>query len=336
MIFSKKYFSFRYLQNLVITGMIFFISVQVIAQFAPPAGEPGTTAIHADSTVFIAWASSCSIERAWINIADTSLGKVSVGSIDLALGKADFSIISLGDGGRSTLGFNVAIVNGSGPDFAVFENGFDDFFLELAFVEVSSDGEQFFRFPATSLTQTEEQIESFGTLEAQELNNLAGKYRGGYGVPFDLEELLQIEELNVNHIVAVRIADVVGSINDEYASFDSEGNKVNDPWPTPFDSGGFDLDAVGVIYNEESNDITDIPGEPGILIYPNPFTNNLFISAKIRIIRVRIFDHVGSIVADIKTDSEQIKLQTTPWLPGLYFMQITSKEGTEIHKLIKR
>ena len=335
MAFNKKYFSFPYLQNLIVAGMIFFINVQIVAQFAPPAGQDGTTAIHADSTAFVAWASSSSLERGWVNIADTSLGKVSVGSGDFALDKADLSIVSLGDGGQATLGFTVPIINGPGYDFAVFENGFDDFFLELAFVEVSSDGEQFFRFPATSLTQTETQIETFDILEAQKLNNLAGKYRGGYGVPFDLEELAQIEDLNVNHIVVVRIIDVVGSIANEHANFDTDGNKVNDPWPTSFDSGGFDLDALGVIHNEESNNVTDLTAEGKMLVYPNPFTNNLFMSAKYRIVSIRVFNYVGSIVADIKTDSEHIKLKTTSWVSGFYFLHITTKEGIEIQKLIK-
>jgi hypothetical protein len=32
-----------------------------------------------------------------------------------------------------------------------------------------------------------------------------------------------------------------------YASYDSQGHQINDPWPTNFPTGGFDLDAVGVI-----------------------------------------------------------------------------------------
>jgi hypothetical protein len=48
----------------------------------------------------------------------------------------------------------------------------------------------------------------------------------------------------------VRIRDVVGSIKPEYATLDSKGNPINDPWPTTFPTGGFDLDAVGVIHEE--------------------------------------------------------------------------------------
>ena len=32
-----------------------------------------------------------------------------------------------------------------------------------------------------------------------------------------------------------------------FSSCDFNGHQINDPWPTPFNTGGFDLDAVGVI-----------------------------------------------------------------------------------------
>ena len=33
----------------------------------------------------------------------------------------------------------------------------------------------------------------------------------------------------------------------DYSRCDSQGHQINDPWPTNFPTGGFDLDAVGVI-----------------------------------------------------------------------------------------
>ena len=33
----------------------------------------------------------------------------------------------------------------------------------------------------------------------------------------------------------------------DFSSCDFSGHQINDPWPTPFYSSGFDLDAVGVI-----------------------------------------------------------------------------------------
>ena len=61
-------------------------------------------------------------------------------------------MVSLGKGGSITLSFDPPVSNGDGWDFAVFENGFEDTFLELAYVEVSSDGVVFVRFDNASLT----------------------------------------------------------------------------------------------------------------------------------------------------------------------------------------
>ena len=51
----------------------------------------------------------------------------------------------------------------------------------------------------------------------------------------------------MNDVIAVRITDVVGSIDPALGTKDSLGNLINDPFPTPFASSGFDLNAVGVI-----------------------------------------------------------------------------------------
>jgi len=226
--------------------------------YAPAVGQPGSTAIAAGDPGFVEWASGyTNFSPGLQDISNPSLGLASFGTPANALGHADVDlstgftspVVSLGDGGSITLTFDKPITNGPGPDLAVFENSFSDTFLELAFVEVSSDGQHFFRFPSVSLTPTSSQVGSFGTLDPTNLNNLAGKYRGGYGTPFDLSDLLGITDpnLNLNNITEVRVVDVVGSINPLYASHDSLGNVVNDPWPTPFASSGFDLDAVGVL-----------------------------------------------------------------------------------------
>ncbi|RMG79687.1 MAG: T9SS C-terminal target domain-containing protein, partial [Bacteroidetes bacterium] len=218
-----------------ILGIIVFLGGgEAAAQgpYPPPAGQPGTTAMYKDSSDFIAWAVTCSVSRGWMDIADTALGKVSYGTSSYATGKADNSVVSLGDGGTAVLTFNGYLYNGPGPDFAVFENSFSDDFLELAFVEVSSDQINYIRFPAVSLTQDTLQTGTFGTLDATNIHNLAGKYRAGYGTPFDLDDLKDSANINVDSIVSIRIIDVIGSVNPAYASFDSQGHIVNDPYPT--------------------------------------------------------------------------------------------------------
>lgn len=224
--------------------------------FAPAAGQPGSTAVHKDSSVFQSWATGIQVQRGLINIADPSVtdngsNRASYGYPSFALGKAagsSVNAVSLGDAGVATLTFDRPIVNGEGYDFAIFENSFSDTYLELGFVEVSSDGERFVRFPAISRTQDTVQVGGFGQLDPTNVYNFAGKYRQGYGTPFDLDELKDSAGIDLNHVRFVRIVDVVGNIDPQYASYDAEGNIVNDPWSNPFASGGFDLEAVGLIH----------------------------------------------------------------------------------------
>lgn len=227
-----------------------------VGPYAPPAGQSGTTAMYKDSAAFVAWASSCAVRRGPKDTSDLSKGYASAGSPSNATGKAGANgVVSLGDHGHATLEFPKPIQNGPGPDFAVFENSFNDSFLELGFVEVSSNGKDFFRFPAVSLTDTSDQVGSFGDVDATNLYNLAGKYRQGYGTPFDLDELPADPDLNVDSITEIRIVDAIGCIQDAYATYDSTGRAVNDPWPTDFNSGGFDLDAVGVVHQRELTEL---------------------------------------------------------------------------------
>ncbi|WP_206108092.1 PEP-CTERM sorting domain-containing protein [Paludisphaera soli] len=225
------------------------------ADFDPQIGQPGSKGIAATSPLFQGWATSVAgFERGPQNAANPAGPLANVGTPENALGDPSSGLVSLGDGGSITLGFDAPIADGAGADFAVFENGFlasaGSFlaYLELAFVEVSTDGVNFFRFAATSLTQTSTQVGGFGMLDARDLDNLAGKYVAGYGTGFDLAELAGVSPLlDVRNVNFVRIVDVVGSIDPAYGSYDSLGNLVNDPYATPFGSSGFDLTGVGVI-----------------------------------------------------------------------------------------
>lgn len=200
--------------------------------------------MYKDSSAFVAWANKCNVVRGFQDISNQSLGYTNVGDSSLAIGPAGTNgVVSLGDGGVAILEFSSPIMDGNGPDFAVFRNGFDNLFLELAFVEVSSDGIHFFRFPAISNTDTTIQTDGFGLTDASKLHNLAGKYRAEYGTPFDLSDLTNDALLNKEAITHVKVIDVVGSIQNQYCSRDANNHKINDPWPTGWGNGGFDLDA---------------------------------------------------------------------------------------------
>ncbi len=257
-------------------------SILLTAQFAPSAGQPGSTAIAKDDIRISAWATASVVERGWINIQDTTIGKATVGNTSAVLGEAlSAGVLSLGDGGIVTCSFLSGIINNAGYDFAVFENSFQDDFLELAFVEVSSDGIKFVRFPATSYTQDSMQIDTFGLIDARHINNLAGKYKAGYGTPFDLDELIDSVGIDLNDIVYVRVVDVVGNINPLYTSYDHQGHKVNDPWPTPFPSCGFDLDAIAVMNPKYDLGIKNSMNTNNWNVYPTLFDQMIFVLSEV-------------------------------------------------------
>jgi hypothetical protein len=218
-----------------------------------------------------------------------------------ALGPAtghNFDIVSLGDlsdeeftpaspPGYVTLGFGAraagtTIRNGKGYDFAVFENAFisqsttalgsfaGQMLAELAYIEVSSNGRDFVRFPCVSLTPGP--VGRYGTIEISDIHNLAGKHPNAHGTctgtPFDLEDLVHdpnvvAGRVDLNDIAYVRIVDVPGSgafLDDAPAYLDPgvwparagypAAHPIYDMWPTQ-GSGGFDLEAVGVLHEQQ-------------------------------------------------------------------------------------
>jgi hypothetical protein len=307
------------------------------AQFAPAAGLYGTTAIWKDSSAFVEWATGCTVQRGYMNIADTTLGLASVGDEGSAIGMpGENGVVSLGDGGMATLTFDKPVYNGPGFDFAVFENGFQTgdsnlAFLEFAFVEVSSDGIHFSRFPAVSNTQDTVQLAMQG-IDCALVNNLAGKYIAGYGTPFDLSELDTVPGLDINHITHIRLVDVVGSVTNQYATHDIYGHKVNDPWPTPFPSCGFDLDAVGVIHALGVTGVQQTDMVP-VSVYPNPATKGSSVYVNVPgNAHVQVYDINGKLLhAQYITGGAVIPAGT--FSAGLYVITVQSGETYQNYKL---
>ncbi len=330
--------------------LIFPLNTQ--AQYAPAAGQPGTTAVPYDGGQIVGWANGCEIKRGYVNISDTtatanSSKYASYGTEDEATGKADNSVLSLGDGGEAILTFEYPVVNDTGYDFAVFENGFSFsnqfYFLELAFVEVSSDGKNFYRFNAVSLTDTTTQIDNNTGINPENLYNLAGKYERFYGTPFDLQELEGFAGLNTDSITHIKIIDVVGTLDTAYASRDSEGNMINDPWPTAYESCGFDLDAVGVMHNTDPNpQNTNLLKNalPKVNLFPNPFRDYVYIRYDLSMISgnasIMINDITGTKVFEDKLTNEN-RINLSFLSSGVYIFFI--KQDNELlyqTKLLKR
>jgi hypothetical protein len=128
----------------------------------------------------------------------------------------------------------------------------------------------------------------------------------------------------------VRVIDVVGTISTGFST-DSQGHKINDPYPTVFPSGGFDLDAIAVInentfLGHKENDIISYN------IYPNPskgITNintNSDCTVDIITINGQLINHY--------TLFKNEEIQLTNLKNGLYLIYFNTGEKTFINKLV--
>ncbi|WP_026977385.1 T9SS type A sorting domain-containing protein [Flavobacterium tegetincola] len=306
----------------------------VAQSYAPAAGLPGSTAIHKNSPLFVQWANGITVERGLIdksNPAASASGSsyATFGLPNDALGSPSGSVVSLGDGGFAILTFATPISNRPGFDFAVFENG-STAYLELAFVEVSSDGVHYFRFQNHSQTQTQNQLSTFASPEATYINNLAGKYSSEYGTPFNLDDLPENELLDKSNILYVKVIDVVGSINPVFASYDSYGNAINDSFPTPFNSGGFDLQGVGVLDMTLSSANFDKKNK--IALYPNPSNGVVYLS-NAQNAGIEIVDLNGRKVITVAHYQQQA-ISISHFSKGVYLVIVTVDENAHQIKLI--
>jgi hypothetical protein len=167
-----------------------------------------------------------------------------------------------------TLSFDTPITNGLGADFAAFENGFvsdhttgagsfaGEMFAELGYVEVSTNGTNFARFPSSFLNYPGGEglpaNTNYLTLDVSNIHNLVGQHANNYGqswgTAFDLDDLLNnplvlYGLVDLNEINYVRIVDIPGDGTFE----DAQNNSIYDPWVT-WGTGGLDFDALGVIH----------------------------------------------------------------------------------------
>ncbi len=210
-----------------------------------------------DPTLMAAWADAIvSSQLGPLDIANPGLGFPTHGSPGDVVGPASGvpgDVYSLGDGGSLTAELSVGIWNGPGDDFAIYENGFlnvEGLFAEFAFVEVSSDGSLFARFDSATLNTLP--VPSFGSIDPCDYDALAGDKPIGEGTGFDLSDLaahplVVSGQLDLLSITQVRVIDVIG----DGSTQDAEGLPIYDPYPTAFETGGFDIQAIGALHAPE-------------------------------------------------------------------------------------
>ncbi len=232
--------------------------------------------------VFLGWATSVVnysparpdlIQSEWMDPAIT-LGPPSADVFDVvSLGDLSTSDLAAGTApGSIVLGFATDIADGPGADFVVFGNAFDlngvnSVFAKLAYVEVSSDGVNFVRFPSVDTNAKPSGTSwPYMTSDPTKIYNLFGKtsnsYGESWGVPFDLAQLATSPQalagtLDLQHVRYVRLVAVVGN----GSSKDAYNHIIYDPWLTT-GSPGPEVQAIGVLH-----------APPSFLLWSNGIAN---------------------------------------------------------------
>ena len=126
----------------------------------------------------------------------------------------------------------------------------------------------------------------------------------------------------------VRVVDVVGSIDPQWATYDAYGHMVNDPFPTISYSGGFDLDAVGVLHT--ATESVERVEESRLRVWPNPARERLMVSGRSGSTAV-LSDMRGRVVAIVVCgEAATMDIETLP--AGVYILRVDE----EVKKIVKR
>jgi hypothetical protein len=138
--------------------------------------------------------------------------------------KGSLDVVSLGNGGTITLGFERTIVDGPGPDFVVFENPFEfgaQVYAELATVEASADGVDWRAYPCSAVEPPFGACAGWRPVHLDGVDGPVSPETSG-GDAFDLADV------GLATARFVRITDRVDV--------------------KPPDGGSFELDAVGIVH----------------------------------------------------------------------------------------
>lgn len=236
-------------------------------------------------------------------------------------GLGSLDVLTLGEGGSLTLGFDVVLRDGPGADLTVFENGFlvaggPDVFAEVAFVEVSSDGTHFARFPSSYAPPPGggSPIGTYGGLlgGTPVVANVALDPASPFDPVTSGGEALDLADLAADPIVSaglldlqavrfVRLVDVVG------------GQDTDSAGTTIVNAGTADVDAVAALHHD-----AEAPGGP---------ICELTLDAQ-GFVRLSLGDPDGFFDLDLASPAASLSLTPLPLGALLPAFQVTGFDGS--------
>jgi hypothetical protein len=114
-----------------------------------------------------------------------------------------------------------------------------------------------------------------------------------------------------------------------HASHDQAGKKINDPYPTNFPTGGFDLDAVAAMHMYATGIATNNVNK-GIGFYPNPASENITVHTAQNSSeqQIRIVSVTGTEMMRVNTTGQETEVSTTQLPAGFYQVMVFDNNQT--------
>jgi hypothetical protein len=134
-------------------------------------------------------------------------------------------------------------------------------------------------------------------------------------------------DINLDSIVYVRVVDVVGTNNPDFATFDQYGNIVMDPYPTNGQSSGFDLDGVAVMnWNYTEPQGINNTAENSVSLYPNPANSQVLCSVEGEGQHLMsLYNTSGQLLLQQTFSGRQISFNTSSIADGMYILRVDGK-----------
>lgn len=101
-------------------------------------------------------------------------------------------------------------------------------------------------------------------------------------------------------------------------------------WPVPEISLP-DMNEDSIVVREQIN-----PQEALVTVFPNPFSDKLTITANERIVSYKIYNILGSLVAQDKSNNNIARIDTSKFHSGVYLLEVISSNTKTTLKVIKR
>lgn len=136
--------------------------------------------------------------------------------------------------------------------------------------------------------------------------------------------------------------DVTGNLLWKYfygisdSAFESGADAINSVDGGYLMTGSWEQSSTYLVKINAPLDISEMSNDRRIIIYPNPATENIFLSTTVNVTHLKVFNFIGEEILSRDCSNSQNEIDVHFFSPGLYFIQLQTQYGLQTLKIIKQ